>query len=112
MNPATLAFIAGVATAIVPAHAESGPVPPACDNYDVGLTLRIQFAQRSPKDYGSVMMETAVRELSRAGAVRTCSAELVLNRSWFKSPHVYAEWTVTATDSTHFSVMLTRMTDL
>jgi hypothetical protein len=87
--------------------------PPACDNYDVGLALRRIFAHNSPADYGTIQFMWNVREVHpMADGVRTCSAELNLNRSWLKSNHVYVEWTVKPTGASTAYVHLAHMEDL
>jgi hypothetical protein len=84
----------------------------ACDNYDVGLTLRRIFMKKSPSEYGSIVSMWNVREIPGAPGARRCSAELLLNRSWMKSNHVYVEWTVTQITGSTAYVQLAHMEDL
>jgi hypothetical protein len=78
---------------------------PACNSYDVELQIRRSFRDTS-RGTSNIVMFSDVRELPAGGNVRRCSAEVLLSRTWARSPNEYIEyqvnggiagWTVTVT---------------
>ena len=83
---------------------------PECNSYDAGLALRRLFGDKPAR--GAIVTISNERPLSLDGGVRTCSAELLLNRSWSKSPTAYVEWTEKAASNGGWVLTLTHFEDL
>jgi hypothetical protein len=109
---ANMAFSRSGPAALAPQESQPPPASnlPECNSYDAGLALRRLFRDKPAR--GTIMMISNERPLSLNDGVRTCSAELLLNRSWSKSPTAYVEWTEKAASNGAWVLTLTHFEDL